>query len=160
VIYRIEWRPRARKAFLALDKPVRRRIGEAVDALAGDPRRAGASMPCVPLWVDERCLGALGLYVDQVAAFTELHERVMTLLATFAAVALALAEGQRAEQLREALGTRDVIGQAKGILVERHGIATEAAFGVLARVSQAENTKLAEIACRLAETRKLPPRRA
>ena len=42
--YRIEWRPRARKAFLALDKPVRRRIGEAVDALAVDPRSAAAKM--------------------------------------------------------------------------------------------------------------------
>jgi mRNA interferase RelE/StbE len=44
VTYRIEWRPRARKAFLALDKPVRRRIGEAVDALAADPRPAAAKM--------------------------------------------------------------------------------------------------------------------
>jgi mRNA interferase RelE/StbE len=44
VSYRIEWRPRARKAFLALDKPVRRRIGEAVDALASDPRPAAAKM--------------------------------------------------------------------------------------------------------------------
>ena len=42
--YRIGWRPRARKAFLALDKPVRRRIGEAVDALAADPRPAAAKM--------------------------------------------------------------------------------------------------------------------
>ena len=42
--YRIEWRPRARKAFLALDKPVRRRIGEAVDALAADPRPPAAKM--------------------------------------------------------------------------------------------------------------------
>jgi mRNA interferase RelE/StbE len=44
VTYRIEWRPRARKAFLALDKPVRRRIGEAVDALAAGPRPAAAKM--------------------------------------------------------------------------------------------------------------------
>jgi mRNA interferase RelE/StbE len=44
VTYRIEWRPRARKAFLALDKPVRRRIGEAVDALAADPRPSAAKM--------------------------------------------------------------------------------------------------------------------
>jgi mRNA interferase RelE/StbE len=44
VTYRIEGRPRARKAFLALDKPVRRRIGEAVDALAADPRPAAAKM--------------------------------------------------------------------------------------------------------------------
>ncbi len=42
--FRIEWRPRARKAFLALDKPVRRRIGEAVEALAADPRPAAAKM--------------------------------------------------------------------------------------------------------------------
>ena len=33
-----------RKAFLALDKPVRRRIGEAVGALAADPRPAAAKM--------------------------------------------------------------------------------------------------------------------
>ena len=37
--YRIEWRPRARKAFLALDKPVRRRIGEAVEPLLPTPAR-------------------------------------------------------------------------------------------------------------------------
>ena len=42
--YRIEWRPRARKAFLALDKPVRRRIGEAVEALTADPRPAATKM--------------------------------------------------------------------------------------------------------------------
>ena len=36
--------PRARKAFLPLARPVRRRIGEAVDALAADPRPAGAKM--------------------------------------------------------------------------------------------------------------------
>jgi mRNA interferase RelE/StbE len=44
VVYRIEWRPRARKAFLALDKPVRARLGAAVDALAADPRPDGAKM--------------------------------------------------------------------------------------------------------------------
>jgi mRNA interferase RelE/StbE len=38
------WRPRARKAFLALDKPVRRRIGGAAGALAADPRPAAAKM--------------------------------------------------------------------------------------------------------------------
>jgi mRNA interferase RelE/StbE len=41
LVYRIEWRPRARKAFLALDNPVRRRIGAAADALAADPRPDG-----------------------------------------------------------------------------------------------------------------------
>jgi GAF domain-containing protein len=112
------------------------------------------SMLCVPLWVHERCLGALSLYSGQAAAFSDLHERVATLLATFAA--LALAEAQRAGQMHDALGNRDVIGQAKGILMERYGVTADAAFGVLSRVSQAENMKLAEIARRLVETGKLP----
>jgi GAF domain-containing protein len=111
------------------------------------------SMLCVPLWVDERGLGALSLYADQAAAFSDLHERVTTLLATFAA--LALAEAQRADQLHDALGNRDVIGQAKGILMERHGLTADAAFSVLSRVSQAENMKLAEIARRFAATGRL-----
>ena len=111
------------------------------------------SMLCVPLWIDERGLGALSLYADQPAAFSELHDRVTVLLATFAA--LALAEAQRAEQMHDALGNRDVIGQAKGILMERHGVTADAAFGVLSRVSQAENMKLAEIARRFVETGEL-----
>ena len=52
-------------------------------------------MLCVPLWVDERCLGALSLYADQAAAFTDLHGRVTTLLATFAALALASCDPAR-----------------------------------------------------------------
>jgi GAF domain-containing protein len=112
------------------------------------------SMLCVPLWIDERGLGALSLYADQAAAFGDAHERLAVLLATFAA--LALAEAQRAEQMHDALANRDVIGQAKGILMERHGVTAEAAFGVLSRVSQAENMKLAEIARRFAETGQLP----
>ena len=112
------------------------------------------SMLCVPLWIDERGLGALSLYADRVAAFSDPHERVAVLLATFAA--LALAEAQRADQMHDALGNRDIIGQAKGILMERHRVSADAAFSVLSRVSQAENLKLAEIARRLVETGELP----
>jgi GAF domain-containing protein len=112
------------------------------------------SMLCVPLWIDERGLGALSLYADRAAAFGDPHERVAVLLATFAA--LALAEAQRADQMHDALANRDVIGQAKGILMERHRVTADAAFAVLSRVSQAENLKLAEIARRLVETGELP----
>src|SRR3984957_1670096 len=101
------------------------------------------SMLCVPLWVDERCLGALSLYADQATAFTDLHGRVATLLATFAALTLALIN-------------RAGIGQAKGILMERHHITADAAFSYLTRVSQAENTKLAAIAAQLVATGELP----
>ena len=111
-------------------------------------------MLCVPLWIDERGLGALSLYADQTAAFSEPHERVTILLATLAA--LALAEAQRADQMHDALGHRDVIGQAKGILMERHGVTADAAFSVLSRVSQAEKIKLADVARRFVATREFP----
>jgi GAF domain-containing protein len=117
------------------------------------------SMLCVPLWADERCLGALSLYAEDVSAFTERHERITSLLATLAA--LAIAEAQRADQMQTALGNRDVIGQAKGILMERHRISADAAFNYLSRASQAENMKLTALAQHLVETGELlgaPPR--
>jgi mRNA interferase RelE/StbE len=42
VSYAIEWRPSARKEVRRLDPPVRRRVIEAIEALAGDPRPAGS----------------------------------------------------------------------------------------------------------------------
>jgi mRNA interferase RelE/StbE len=42
VTYKIVVQPRARRAFLALDKPVRKRVSAAIDALATDPRPQGA----------------------------------------------------------------------------------------------------------------------
>lgn len=111
------------------------------------------SLLCVPLWVDERCLGTLSLYGGQPAAFTSHDERITTLFATLAA--LALAEAQRTGQLRAALDNRDFIGQAKGILMHRDGITAEAAFACLARTSQHTNTKLVDVARHLAETGEL-----
>jgi GAF domain-containing protein len=112
------------------------------------------SMLCVPLEVDERCLGSLSLYTDQAGAFTDSHSGLTTLLATFAALALAAA--QHADHLQIALANRDLIGQAKGILMERHSITADAAFSVLSRISQAENRKVLELAADLVETGKLP----
>jgi GAF domain-containing protein len=111
------------------------------------------SMLCVPLWIDERCLGKLSLYGEKAAAFTSHDEGIATLFATLAA--LALAEAQRTDQLRAALDNRDLIGQAKGILMHRDGLTAEAAFACLARASQHTNTKLVDVARYLAETGEL-----
>jgi GAF domain-containing protein len=111
------------------------------------------SMLCVPLWVDDRCLGTLSLYGEKPAAFDSHDERITTLFATLAA--LALAEAQRTDQLRVALDNRDLIGQAKGILMHRDGITAELAFACLSRASQHTNTKLADVARHLAETGEL-----
>jgi GAF domain-containing protein len=111
------------------------------------------SMLCVPLGVDERCLGTLSLFADRPAAFTDRDERVTALFATLAA--LALADAQRAEQLRTALESRDLIGQAKGILMERERITASDAFDRLAEQSQLRNVKLTVVARHLVETGEL-----
>ena len=111
------------------------------------------SMLCVPLRVHEQCLGTLSLYSEHVTAFTGHDERVTTLFATLAAIALA--EAQRTDQLHAALANRDVIGQAKGILMERHRITAEAAFSYLSEASQNVNIKLTSVARHLVETGEL-----
>ncbi len=123
--------------------------------VAAAARRLGVhSMLCVPLWVHEQRLGALSLYARQAGAFTGQDEPVTRLFATLAAIALA--EAQRTDQLYTALDSRDVIGQAKGILMERYRITADAAFAVMSQASQQANLKLAEIARSLVETGELP----
>lgn len=56
------------------------------------------------------------------------------------------------EQLRAAIDTRDLIGQAKGVLMERHGVAAPTAFQMLRRASMDLNTKLREVAAQVAAT--------
>lgn len=51
-----------------------------------------------------------------------------------------------------ALEHRTVTGQATGIVMERYGLPADKAFRVLLRLSQDQNVKLYEIACRLTET--------
>jgi AmiR/NasT family two-component response regulator len=57
------------------------------------------------------------------------------------------------DQLQSALSTRDRIGQAKGIIMERYGIDDVAAFAMLRQLSQDANTKLIEIAQKVIDTR-------
>lgn len=111
------------------------------------------SVLCVPLWFDDRRLGALSLYSAQRHAFTDADEHITTLFGTLAA--LALAGAQRQDQMLSALANRDVIGQAKGILMERHRITSDDAFKRLTHASQTQNRKLVEIAARLVETGEL-----
>jgi GAF domain-containing protein len=111
------------------------------------------SMLCVPLGVDERLVGTLSLFADRPAAFTDRDERLTTLFATLAA--LALADAQRAQQLRTALESRDLIGQAKGILMERNRITASEAFDRLSEQSQLRNVKLTVVAGHLVETGEL-----
>lgn len=58
--------------------------------------------------------------------------------------------------LRSALQSRDVIGQAKGILMERHRVTAEEAYRMLRRVSNERNAKVRDLAQAIAETGDLP----
>ncbi len=115
---------------------------------------AGAgSMLSFRLWVEGDNLGALNLYGRGANSFTEESEHVGLLFVAHAAVAMAGAQKQ--DQLAEGMATRDLIGQAKGILMERYRIDAQKAFALLVRVSQHRNVKLRELAIELTESGEL-----
>ena len=112
------------------------------------------AMCCVPLWVDDRRMGSLSLYAERPRAFDDTSKRLADLYATHAAVALL--EAQRTDQLQRALASRDVIGQAKGVLMAQRRVTADEAFDVLKAASQALNRKLIDVAESVASTGELP----
>jgi len=113
-----------------------------------------ASMLSFQLFVEGDNLGSLNLYSRQRDAFDDESEHVGLLFASHAVVALA--DARKVQQLQRGLVGRDVIGQAKGILMERFGVTSEQAFRVLTRFSQQNNRKLRDVAEELVGTRTLP----
>ena len=108
------------------------------------------SMLSVPLLVGTEAIGSLSLYSPEPAVFDAEAEEMGLVLADHAAVAIA---GAREEEgLVLALSHRDVIGQAKGILMERHKVTADQAFQLLVRASQMLNVKLRDLAAELAAT--------
>lgn len=114
------------------------------------------SMLCLQLFVDGDNLGALNLLGGRPSAFTDASEHIGLLLAAHAAIAVSGA--RELENTHLGLTHRDVIGQAKGILMERHRLSADQAFRVLAQVSQDLNRKLYDIALDLTATGELPTR--
>jgi transcriptional regulator with GAF, ATPase, and Fis domain len=113
------------------------------------------SMMCMQLFTDEHSLGAMNMYAKHPDAFDN-NGDLAEGQALAAHVAVALAAAQEIEHLNTALGSRTVIGQAEGILMERFGIDGDRAFEVLRRVSSHTNTKLQHVAWELVQTRKVP----
>lgn len=115
-------------------------------ACAGGAR----SILALQLFVDRDNLGALNLYARQPHAFSEDAVQVGQMFASHAAIAYSTI--RRQEQLKRAVTTRELIGQAQGILMERHKITADEAFGMLVLASQHKNVKLRDLAERLALT--------
>jgi GAF domain-containing protein len=102
------------------------------------------SMMALPLFLRRETLGALNLYAAQPHAFAPDAQIVAELLAQHAAVALAGAT--REHHLNAALVNRDVLGQAKGVLMQRDRLTAPQAFQLLVRASQDTNMKIADVA--------------
>ncbi|MFJ5996763.1 ANTAR domain-containing protein [Streptomyces sp. NPDC092370] len=99
------------------------------------------------LRADRRRLTVLTAYASKPGVFDEDATRIGRLFT--AHVSIALDSATVREQLTEAMRTRDLIGQATGILMERQGIDASAAFESLVRASQRENVKLRDLARRI-----------
>jgi hypothetical protein len=101
--------------------------------------------------------GSMNSYGVIPYAFSDTAQEIGLILAAHASVAARAVDERSTLQslgrdLQQALLSRDVIGQAKGILVERLKITPEDAFDLLRRSSQHLNLKLRDVARGLAET--------
>ncbi|MGY1841775.1 MULTISPECIES: GAF and ANTAR domain-containing protein [unclassified Modestobacter] len=114
------------------------------------------SVLSLQLFTQDGSLGALNLFSPQVRAFDSEDRGEGQAFAAQAAPALRRALNE--ENLRTAMATRTLIGQAQGILMERLKVTPEQAFSILSRLSQDTNTKLREVARRLTETGEVPGR--
>jgi len=114
-------------------------------------RRLGIhSLYALPLTHSERPLGVLMAFAKTTGAFGEDEQETVRILAIHATAQLA--DAVEHQQLERALSSRTVIGQATGIVMERYGLDSVRAFGVLRRLSQTENVKLREIASQVVDS--------
>jgi hypothetical protein len=94
--------------------------------------------------------GALNLLSRRSHAFDIKAETALAMLATHAAITLIAADKET--QFQSALASRDVIGQAKGIIMERFTIDAGRAFALLSKLSQDSNLPLRDVAQRLVDS--------
>jgi response regulator NasT len=98
-----------------------------------------------PRYVDEAAKRGVFAYVILDANGDELQSALDVTLRRFAEF----------QSLQGAFGRRAIIEQAKGILMERHGIDADAAFALLKSHSQHTGQKLLDIAQAMAQTHTL-----
>jgi GAF domain-containing protein len=115
------------------------------------------SMLSVPLVAGGTAIGAIKVYSHQRHAYDARAETVLSLFARQAAILLAnsqsLSDARDASgHLTAALLNRDIIGQAKGVLIAQGARDEQEAFAMLTAASQRSNLRLPEVARQLVET--------
>ena len=106
------------------------------------------------LFVEADSIGMLNLYAYEPDAFD--HEDKLDGLVTAAHASVALSATVRHDQMHTALTSRQLIGEATGILRERFALTSDQAFAVLKRLSSQQNIKLFAVAQQVVETGTLP----
>jgi transcriptional regulator with GAF, ATPase, and Fis domain len=92
-------------------------------------------------------VGGLNLYSTRPSAFDDQTRQAATLLAIHTSVVMGKVIA--VDNLHHALRTRQLIGQAVGIVMYRYAVDEQAAFAYLARTSQNSNVKLHEVAAKI-----------
>ncbi|MGZ5363829.1 MAG: GAF and ANTAR domain-containing protein [Mycobacterium sp.] len=114
------------------------------DALAETPIR---TIMAFQLFIAGQTMGALNVYADEPNVFGDESRNIGLAFAAHSSVALNSA--RRDEQFKNALASRDVIGQAKGMIIERYGVDAVRAFELLRKLSQDSNVPLIKVATQL-----------
>lgn len=109
------------------------------------------SILSTPLLTQTRPVGALNIYSLRARAFAAPELELSTMFATRASeflvsAAMDVSMEDLSRQLQEALRGRDVIAQSRGILMERHHVAEDAANTMLRRSSRQSDTPLRRVA--------------
>lgn len=105
------------------------------------------SLTSIPLRAAGQAFGALNLFADQPDAFSTETCDTAAVLATHAAIAVSAAD--RVEGVHRALESRDLIGQVKGMLMERWSVDATQAFAILSKLSQEANVPLVQVCTQL-----------
>jgi GAF domain-containing protein len=117
------------------------------DVLEQTPIRSVMSFQ---LFIVGETMGALNVYAEQPHVFGQPARDIGLIFAAHSSVAWNAA--RREEQFRQALASRDSIGQAKGMIMERYGVDAVQAFEVLRKLSQDSNVPLVRVAAELVAT--------
>lgn len=105
------------------------------------------SIMAFQLFIADETMGALNVYAEQPHVFDQASKDIGRIFAAHSSVAWNSA--RRDEQFKRALASRDTIGQAKGMIMERYGVDAVQAFEVLRKLSQDSNVPLVQVASEL-----------
>jgi GAF domain-containing protein len=114
------------------------------DALQRTPIR---SVMAFQMFIAGETMGALNVYAEAPHAFGHESRDIGLIFAAHSSVAWNSA--RRDEQFKRALASRDTIGQAKGMIMERYGVNAVQAFELLRKLSQDSNVPLVQVATEL-----------